>query len=258
MRLDNAESIFFNNAVADKIYYNNQQLWPTASVLSIVTDGLQLYLNAGDTDSYPGSGTTWTDLSPNAYTTTLVNGPTYNSNSGGYFSFDGTNDYVDTNQSLSSNDFSVGAWFRTTETGIRMILSKETTVGWPWNYRIWLNNGQIIGDIALTGGQNVSINSPLTYNNGNWYYVMFTRDDSNLYLYINGVQIRTVSDTLVGSITNAQEVWVGRSAFTSGGANPDGSYIYKGDIAETFIYNRRLSDAEILQNYNATKTRFGL
>ena len=223
--------------------------------ISVVTDGLQLYLNAADSSSYPGTGTSWFDLSDNAYTTTLVGAPAFNST---YFTFDGTTEYVDTNQSLASNTFSVGAWFRTSAAGIKMILSKESLAGNPWNYRIWLNGGQITGDISQVTTQ-ASITSPLTsYNNGSWYLVMFTRDDSNWYLYINGTQVATRADPYTGSITNAQEMWVGRSAFTQGGSSPTGSYQYTGDIGQIFIYNTVLSSADILQNYNATRSTYGL
>ena len=225
--------------------------------LAIVTANLQLYLDAADSASYPGTGTTWTDLSPNAYSTTIVGAPTFNST---YFNFPNTTArYVDTNQSLSGEEFSVGAWFRSSAAGIKMILSKETTLGWPWNYRIWLNGGQIVGDIAFASGQAQSINSVLTnYNNNSWYLVMFTRDDNNLYLYVNGTQVKTQADTMVGSITNAQELWIGRSAFTNGGASPSGSYQYVGDLGQIFIYNRRLTGTEILQNFNVTKATYGL
>jgi hypothetical protein len=225
---------------------------PTPSAgSSIVTSNLQLYLTAGNTSSYPGSGTTWTDLSTNSYSTTLTNTPTYNSGNGGYFSFDGS-DYVDTNQSLASETFSVGGWFRTSSAGIKMFLSKETSAGNPWNYRIWLNGGQINADMSQVTTQS-SLSSPLTtYNNGNWYQVMFTRDDSTWYLYVNGVQVNTKSDSYTGNVVNSQELWIGRSAYLGG------SYQFTGDISEVMIYNRVLTSSEILQNYNATKTRFGL
>lgn len=223
---------------------------------TVVTANLQLYLNAADSASYPGSGTTWTDLSPNAYATTLVGAPAFNST---YFTFDGTTEYVDTNQTLGAESFSVGAWFRSSAAGVKMILSKETTGGWPWNYRIWLSGGQIIGDIAQSGAATVSISSPLsTYNNGSWYFVMFTRDDTNLYLYVNGSQINTGLDTLTGSIINPQELWIGLSAFTAGGANPSGSYQYTGDIGQIFVYDRVLNSTEIQQNYDATRATYGL
>lgn len=220
---------------------------------NIVTNGLQLYL---EPKKYSGSGTSWTDSSANAYTTTLVGAPSYNTT---HFTFDGTTEYYDTNQSLGSEEFSVGAWFRTSAAGVKMIICKETSGGWPWNYRIWLNGGQIIGDIAQNAGASVNIYSVLTnYNNGSWYYVMLTRNDSTLWLYVNGVQVSTISDTLTGTIINSQEVWFGKSAFTAGGSNPQGSYQYTGDLGECFVYNKVLTSTEILQNYNATKATYGL
>ena len=226
---------------------------PTVVTPGIVTDNLQLYLDAADPDSYPGSGTTWTDLSPNAYNTTLVGAPAFNNT---YFTFDGTTEYVDTNQSLAAESFSVGAWFRSSAGGTKMILSKEVASGNPWNYRVWLNGGQLVGDMSQVVTQ-ASITSPLTtYNNGSWYLVMFTRDDNNWYLYVNGSQVATRADPYTGFVTNAQELWIGRSAFT--GQSPSGSYQYTGDIGQVFIYNAVLTPTQILQNYNATKATYGL
>lgn len=212
----------------------------------IVTNGLQLYLQPG---AYTGSGTTWADSSDNTYTVDLVGAPAYNTD---YFTFDGTTEYIDTNQSLASEEFSVGGWFRTSAAGIKMTVCKETAAGWPWNYRIYYNGGQIVGDIAQSGAANQAIASPLTnYNDGSWYLVMFTRDSSTMKLYVNGTEVNSISNTLVGSISNSQELWIGRSAYA-------GAYQWVGDFGETFIYNRVLSSTEILQNYNATKATYGL
>lgn len=229
---------------------------PWAIALGIVTRQLELFLDPSDTDSYPGSGTTFTDLSTNGYSTTIVGSPTYNTT---HFNYPNTTArYVDTNQSLASENFSVGGWIRTGAAGIKMLLSKETTAGWPWNYRIWLNGGQIIGDIAINGSSYDSLGSPLTtYNNSSWYLVMFTRSASSIKLYVNGSEIASQAVT-ISNITNAQEVWFGRSAFQAGGASPSGSYQYVGDIGQLFIYSDTLTPAEILQNYSATKATYGL
>ena len=232
---------------AQMMIMNNVQ--PTASSgLNIVTSNLQMYLNAASSSSYPGSGFYWYDLSVNAYTTDLVGSPPWNST---YFSFN--SQYVDTNQILKFENFSVGAWFRTSAAGTKMILSKEQSGGYPWNYRIWLNGGQIVGDIAQASSATSSISSPLTnYNNNSWYLVMFTRNDSTLTLYVNGSQVNTVSDTLTGSILNDQELWIGLSNYLGG------SYAYVGDIGQVFIYDRVLNSSEILQNFNVTKATYGL
>ena len=226
---------------------------PLQGGIDIVRPGLQLYLNAGDTDSYPGTGTSWYDLSNNAYTATLQNGTAYTAADGGAMTFDGANDYVDVGQSLASESFSVGAWFKNTLGGLpRMILSKETPAGNPWNYRIWLTGGTIVADMSQVATQ-ANLTSPLnTYNDGEWHYVMFTRDDSNWYLYVNGIQVNSRVDPYTGSVTNSQNLWIGRSAYLGG------SYPYSGSIGEVFIYNRVLSAPEILQNFDATKTRYGV
>jgi hypothetical protein len=225
-------------------------------VLDIVRPDLQYYLTAGNSSSYPGTGTSWTDISPNGYVATIV-GATYSSTDGGSILFNGTGNYIDTNQSLSAETFTIGAWFKTSTSGIQMIISKEVEAGWPWNYRIWLNGGQLVGDISQSGASSVQISSPLsTYNNGNWYQVFFTRNDSTLRLYVNGIEVSNTPDTLTGSIINAQEVWLGLSDYT-GGAGA-GNYQFSGNISEFMMYNRVLTADEVLQNFNATKTRFGI
>jgi hypothetical protein len=132
-----------------------------------------------------------------------------------------------------------------------MTICKETVSGYPWNYRIWLNGGSIAADTANSAGAYESIGSPLsTYNNGNWYLVMFTRNSSNLRLYVNGSEVANGAASLA-TVSSSQEVWIGRSAFS-------GAYQWVGDFGETFIYNRVLTSTEILQNYNATKATYGL
>lgn len=225
-----------------------------SSALSIVTDNLQLYLNAGNTASYPGSGSAWYDLSANAYSTaTLQGNATYSSASGGAMAFDGSGDYVDVNQSLASEVFTIGAWFKSSAAGIKMVISKETAAGNPWNYRIWLNGGQIYADMSQAPANQSSLASPLTnYNNGAWHFVMFSRNDSNWYLYVDGSQVNTKLDPYTGSVTNSQEVWIGRSAYLGG------SYDFNGSIGEVMVYHKVLSAAEVLQNYNATRSRYGV
>ena len=66
---------------------------------TIVTDGLVLALDAGDRNSYPGSGTTWNDLA-GSNNLTLYNSPSFSSNNGGHFLFDGANDYMTIQLSL--------------------------------------------------------------------------------------------------------------------------------------------------------------
>jgi hypothetical protein len=119
----------------------------------IITDNLQLWLEPDQYASYPGSGTSVYDLSSNRYTTTLVNGVTYSSARAPSFGFNGATNYryIDTGQYLSSETFTLSSWFKSSTTSTyQMLFSKETTVGTPWNYRMFLNlsNGYLVGDIA--------------------------------------------------------------------------------------------------------------
>ena len=93
----------------------------------IVKSGLVLYLDAGNQNSYPGTGTTWTDISRNNNNGTLTNGPTFNSENGGSIVFDGTNDYVST-ALTSTNSFTWNVWYKTNtvSNGFRNIISIRT------------------------------------------------------------------------------------------------------------------------------------
>lgn len=239
------------NTVRASFGFGRRKTQPAVSQW-IVLDSLQYYISAGNTASYSGSGTSITDMSPNAYTATMVNATFDGADSGGTFVFDGSGDYIDTNQSIASENFSICIWFQTQTAGINMLISKETNAGWPWNYRMWLNNGQLVADVAQSGAAFSSLTDNSNYKNGAWQFAVFTRTDSNWYLYKNGVQVQTKADDLTGSISNSQEVWIGRSNYLGG------SYDFTGKISEVLIYNKALTASEVTQNFNATKTRFGL
>jgi hypothetical protein len=229
---------------------------PPSITYSVVQPGLALYYDVGNSASYPGTGTSIFDLSPNGYTGTL-NGPVYNSANGGSLVFDGINDYIDTNQSIGSEEFTLMAWVKSSNTSTyQMIFSKETAAGLPWNYRLFLDitTGNITGDMAKTGSSSV-ISFAQTLADGTWHLVGFSRNTitDRLTLYIDGNFIKSDTDTIAaGTIINAQEVWIGLSAFSGG------LYPFNGNIAATFIYTRPLTDAEVFTNWMATRTRFGV
>ncbi len=101
----------------------------------VVTSGLQLFLDAGDVDSYPTSGTNVVNL-VGGVNSALTNGVGFSSSNNGIFTFDGLNDYIDTNRSFDSESFTLSAWIKCNDVSVyRMIFSKEQTGGWLWNYR---------------------------------------------------------------------------------------------------------------------------
>ena len=207
---------------------------------TIVTTGLVMNLDAGNTLSYAGTGTTWTDLSGNGNNGTLINGTSYSSVNGGVMVFDGVNDSVlgNTNTLNNSQSFTTITWFSANQVIAEQHLTnlKATpptqlyvaggTIG-TWDYG------------SLSGG---------TILPNTWYMVVCTRDSSGAgKLYINGQYIAT--STLKSYSANTQFV-IG----TFGG----GGYYFGGKIGMSQIYNRDLTLSEIQQNFNATKTRFGL
>jgi hypothetical protein len=213
----------------------------------IVTNGLILVLDAADKNSYPGSGTSWTDLSGNNNTGALTNGPTFNSSNGGNITFDGINQCVVVNSNasiLSTTAYTKIAWFYPTNfaTGNNIIGG-----GNSGQHTMWLAGGN-----KLNAGHNGSwstIVSNTTLSLNNWYFGAVTFNTTTGWvLYLNGVSESTNASTT--TFTGNGEILLA--------AYGTGTNVFTGRIACGLVYNRVLTATEILQNYNATKTRFSL
>lgn len=227
---------------------------------SIVTDGLVLYLDAGKTNSYPGTGTTWTDLSGNSLNGTLVNGPTYNSANLGSIVFDGSNDHVTvTNNSLlnPTTAISIGSYFNISSFGINNyapIVIKQNNFNSFFEQYSLLLTSTLVG-FVITGTDRVQkiASSNLDYRNQT-VYAVGTCDTSNdeMKLYINGTLITTISFTSTFDIST-NLIGIGGTGGQAAIAYPGYS---NGKIYNVQIYNRALSQIEVTQNYDALKTRF--
>jgi hypothetical protein len=212
---------------------------------SIVTDGLVLNLDAGNPVSYPGSGTTWTDLSGNGNNGTLVNGVGYNSGNGGSIVFDGTNDYAISTQNFifsSNNPLTISVWIKTNSLTLdgayyRRILSFNT------NYGISTTTTSVGW---YTAG--VDLITPVTISTGLWYKVDCIYTGTQYQTYLNGVLANSFTSTFPAT---SSQLWIGRFHSSNDGR-------FNGNIAQASIYNRALSAAEIQQNFNATRSRFGI
>ena len=229
----------------------------------IITDGLQLRLEPQLSSSYPGSGTSCYDLSPNKYTTTLINGVTYSTARAPSFGFNGATNYryIDTGQYLSYETFTLSSWFKSSiTTTYQMLFSKETTVGTPWNYRLFLNqtSGSIQADIAITGINYNSLGGAVNLCNDVWHNAVFVRSVAldTLYMYVDGVLVNSMTDTTTGAMVNNQNVWIGLSAYT--GASATGSYPMNGQIGQSLIYNIDLTATQVKQNFNAMRGVYGV
>jgi hypothetical protein len=219
---------------------------------NIVKDGLVLYLDAGSPNSYQGTGTIWKDISKvNQNNGTLINGPTFSSANGGSIVFDGVDDFVEVPNFNTVNTITVDVWVKKT--------SGNSWQGWLGNWNTtgngdsWLltqnNSNRASFYIMHTNnvGDNIVDTSGIIVGNV-WYNYTGTFSNSTLSLYKNGSLVNSKS-TLQNTIyQNSLKIWCGRFS----------TFYLNGQLSNGKVYNRALSADEVLQNYNATKGRFGL
>jgi len=224
----------------------------------VVTDGLVLALDAADVSSYPGSGTTWTDLSGNGNNGILVNGVGY---SNGSLSFDGVDEYVQfSSTTISRNGGAFSIWvyvddFTNFSAGktvnSRILVRGDDTYRkmialYNGGYGYENNTNSNPGELA---NQTTPPYSSSAITSGQWINFVMSNGNSQSTFYINGVFDRTlnVSDDL-------QLRYIGYGAFDRTNY-PD--YL-KGNVSNFKIYNRALTASEIQQNFNALRGRFGI
>ena len=225
---------------------------------SIITDGLVLYLDAANNKSYPGSGTAWNDLRENINTSTLINGPTFDSGNGGSIDFDGTNDYIQVQEdgfgTFNNQIFSLGMWFKLDVMKAYNVLFSYDYPSHSSPYYATHLRIEVNGKVTLAWNDGSTYKTAVTAGTGlitadTWYNIYVTFKPTLRQIFVNGVLVRNSTTTNTITFYN-QEVWIGRSNFSSGYTN--------GKITLFNYYNRELSSSEILYNYNATKDRFGL
>jgi hypothetical protein len=211
---------------------------------TIITNGLVLCLDAGNTKSYPGSGTTWTDLSGNGNTGTITNGPTYSSSNGGSLVFDGVNDSVYMTNPGISQTFSVSSWINCTN-----VASSNNIVSKNGPYFMRIVSSKVRFNVLTDGGWLFQDGTTVLSNNV-WYNLTMVYDGSTWKGYINSNLEFSVPKT--GLITSNSSLYIGYTPDVGEQAG------FNGNISQVSIYNRALTASEIQQNYNATKSRFGL
>ena len=231
---------------------------------NIVNTGLLVYLDAASPNSYylPRAGSTWKDISGSSKNGSLVNTPTFSTTVGGMFTFNGTNQYVNIGNTpdLQITVGTVSAWIRATSgnSSFRGIITKQNAWGLFLNSNVLIafdwgnyyasgfdinqgirNTGINLGtntwtNVAMTFSQTVGVATPGPPNN-------------NVIIYVNGSPVLTTTTLHRDHTASIQFAW----------ANFTGQYMV-GSIAQGMIYNRVLSASEVLQNFNSTKSRFGL
>lgn len=209
----------------------------TTTAQSIITDGLTLYLDAGNTASYPGTGTTWTDLSGNGNNGTLVNGPTYNSANGGSLVFDGADDQVTLAGAAVPTTSTISLWIYP----IPSSDSYGTLLTQGFFNGVWYA-GATKQITYYYSGDHVTAQT-LTENQ--WNNVVIVLNSGNVSFYINNT---LDSNTFTGA----------PSLVVDSIGNDSLSDSYKGRISNILIYNRALSPAEITYNFDVLRTRYGI
>jgi hypothetical protein len=225
-----------------------QTLWDAVSYVP-VTSGSVLFLDAGDSSSYSGSGSTWNDISGNANNGTMTN-VTYSSSNGGHMVFPG-NGYVNCGNASSLN---ISGAFT-----INVMLNTNTIATGTWltlvakgdsSYRFQFQDSSAKWAFGTSGLSSVDTYSNLSCTTNNWHMATVVYDGTTKKIYINGVL--DVSGAVTGTLsTNAFNVYIGENAQAT-------SRYFNGKISAVQIYNRSLSQSEIVQNFSYFRTRYGI
>ena len=242
---------------------------------NVVTDNMVVYLDAGNNSSYSGSGTSWNDISGNGNNFTLVNGPTYSSSDGGAIVLDGTNDYAISAINASffafgtANDYSYGVWAKINSAeNTESLLSCGTLDGGvtpnSFQFDFEGTNTKIRHLFRYPGNQLVSADAAASGNVGttDWFYVFGVNDRSEdqFKIYINGSLVHTENNSAFRT-TDVHNF--------SSASNTDGTFkigvnrqliaFVDGRIGQVHVYKgKALTASEVLQNYDASKSRYGL
>ena len=218
--------------------------------LGIVTTNLSMFLDAGSTSSYPGTGTAWTDLSGNSRNGTLTNGPTYTSADGGAIVFDGANDFVQCSGSLTATAATFVIWIRRNGAqddfdGIIYSRSANATgisfygttnkISYTWNNAV----------------DTYSWDSGLTIPDLTWCMIAVSVTSTSATAYLcQSSGITSAINTVSHTSTTLDDIKIGQ--------DDQGARFFNGRIATAMIYDRALSAGEITQNFNALRSRYGL
>lgn len=222
---------------------------------NIVTSGLVLHLDAANPKSYPGTGNTWYDRAANlnagvANNGTLVNEPTFDSGNGGSIVFDGTNDYVTliatpSTLGMISGNFTVNIWIYNNGTTKGGLVSSQSSSSAGGQYEFSINSVNSVKVTYYGGG---SVNTSIVSNT--WYMLTHTYNYStkSSKLYKNGLLVSSITMTV--DLFTTGQIYIGWYGYGGG--------YFRGNIPIVQIYKGELSATEVLQNYNATKSRYGL
>ena len=259
-------------------FYNAVQTYQTSLGRAVNTpvynNGLVLNLDAGNANSYPGTGTTWFDLA-SGNNGTLTNGPTYDIANGGSIVFDGVNDYVVTNDTSFrfGNKFSMNLWFYwdgLNKTNNSLFSKRMGSAGNYNQYAMGISNGDTqyggTGKVLFfyarvdgsTGGNDpFDVSITYTLPTAGFYNACIVMDTNSQKLYVNGILVGSNSKNLSGKTYNiaGRELILGAAR----GENATDLIAYASTKINRFsVYSYSLTETEVISNFNSTRGRFGL
>lgn len=236
--------------------------WVTVASNAVVSTNLILHLDAGNTSSYPGSGTVWSDLSGSNNNFNIV-ATAYNSTGVKYMDFNGSYGFAKNSADISITDatgVTYCVWTRVKNSSgdwrtlTRSYSSDHHVIIQQGGWQIGMYDNDSAGFIDSGYSQQSLPN----YGTSNWIAIYWRWQPSSPYYEMS---YNDTPGTIRGSITNSN----GRfnrgfgsiGGYHNGNQTPSSGSQFWGDISVFMAYNRRLTDAELLQNYNYYKTRFG-
>jgi hypothetical protein len=246
--------LIYNRALSATEVSQNYEAQKSRFANSIVQQGIILNLDAGNPFSYAGAGTTWFDVSGNSYNGTLIGSPSYTSNNNGGIIFDSNAKYgtlPTSGLAFGTGQFAIEVWVYSTAAVTNNVIYASQSSNVAGFVALFYPSG--LG-FSLTDFNSVGVRTTTTHqtavSQNTWYHVVGIRNASNQYIvYVNGVA-STTNATATTSLTTAAPQIASNPATTG--------ERFTGTIASLRLYNRSLSADEVLQNYNATKGRFGL
>jgi hypothetical protein len=220
---------------------------------NIVTNGLIMNLDAGNLVSYGGTGTLWNDLTNTTTGATLVNGPTYTTSNGGGIVFDGSDDYgrLPSTSSVDVNTFTWSAFVKgiySNTPGLFFIGSDVGQSITPYKIFIGVQNAGGVYKLRVNYNNVATVNLGSLVDN-TLYNLVITYNGTTTNMYVNGELIGT-SNAMSGNLTSKTYTYI---------ASTQGQYeFFNGTVYNTLFYNRALTESEVIQNFNAHKSRYGL
>jgi hypothetical protein len=219
---------------------------PTGTPIVIPTSGLSLYVDAGRTSSYSGSGNQWNDLSVNNNTGTLQNSPTYSISNQGILTFNGSNQYTSFSSPstipIGNSNYTISVWFNASSLG------QNGFVGWG-NYgttnQVTALRLSATGFVHYWWGNDLTVSTALSINT--WYNVVARFNGTNRQIWLNNVLINGDTPGSSHNVPNANNLTIGTTNINE---------YFNGKISNVEIYNRAISDSEIAEIYNNFLYRF--